>query len=124
MTTYAAGHKLTAAEQKAAHFVQDFLLEHGEDSQKSSSTSPKGDGRWAQLTEIFPRRPGRGMPGLAGSAAARTNAMRQAVRRLHEFGVLRVFEIAFYGDCVKAVPFEQVEAAEAEAKASHNGGTK
>lgn len=102
------GHTLTDAERLAVNHVQDWLRSFGGDSCTEPNCSPVGNGRWVPLTDIFPRRPGRGMPGLAGSAAARTNAMRQAIRRLHEKGVLLAYEIAYYGDCVKAVRAEQV----------------
>ena len=86
---------LTKAERQAAHAAQDYLLAHGGDSTVNSSVSPCGDGRWVPLLEIFGRTP-------------RANAARQAIRRLHRRGELRRFEIAYYGDCLKAVPMERV----------------
>lgn len=92
MKVNVGGVALTDAEWAAAVAVQDFLRLYGGDSVTEPNCSPAGDGRWVPLLEIFPR-----------SGGNRSNASRQAVRRLHAKGVLAGFEVAFHGDCVKAV---------------------
>lgn len=89
---------LTLAERRAANRARDWLRSWGGDSSAEPNCSPAGDGRWVRLDEIFPRRP----------SAPAANAMRQAVRRLHARGALVAYEIAYFGDCVKAVPAERV----------------
>lgn len=95
-------------ERRAACDAQDFLFRHGGDSTKEQSSSPRGDGRWVNLYEIFPR-------------DARGNQSRQAIRRLHARGLLMAFEIAYYGGCVFAIAAEEVARAEADAAAGKYG---
>ena len=104
MATMINGHMLTHAETRALDEVQDWLRLFGSDSGSSPNTSPLGDGRWTPITEIFPQR------------NARANSRRQTVRRLHRKGILAACEIAFYGGCVKAVPFARVGDAERAAE--------
>jgi hypothetical protein len=98
--------ELTAAEDRVANAIQDYLLAHGGDSTTEPSTSPTGDGRWVPLTEIFPRN-------------AQGNADRQTALRLHTQGLLRSREIACFGGCVKAVPAERVPEVEQDPKENY-----
>lgn len=97
------GHTLTNAERLAVNRLQDWLRENGGDSNTEPNCSPVGDGRWVPLLEVFPRYPDGWFKG-----GSRSNAQRQAIRRLHQKGVLLAYEIAFYGECVKAVRAEKV----------------
>ena len=103
------GHTLSSAELSVLDAVQDYMRKYGGDRFASPNTSPAGDGRWVQVLEIFPRYPDGGSKG-----GSRSNADRQTVRRLHRLGVLKACEIAYYGDCVKLVPFRQVDVVIAE----------
>jgi len=117
MTTTINGHTLSAAELVALDEVLRSLKDYGGDSYADiPNVSPRGDGRWVPLLEIFPRyEPG------SYRGGSRSNARRQAVRRLSKLGVLWACEVAYYGDCVKAVPLECVRA---EEEAAAKGLTK
>jgi hypothetical protein len=96
------GYSLTEAEDRTVNALQDWLRLNGGDTSSEPSTSPRGDGRWVPLTEIFRQ------------GSNRTNALRQTVRRLHSKGILRAYEIAFFGGCVKGVPRDRVAEIERE----------
>lgn len=101
MTTSVGGRPLTRAERRVACTIQDYLKAHGGDSWAGSpNVSPKGDGRWVPLLDIFPR-------------SAQGTADRRTALRLHAAGVLKAFEVALKGGRVKAVPLERVPAEEA-----------
>lgn len=96
-----AGHTLTKSELAVLDAILDYLRLHGGDSHMGPNTSPKGDGQWVRLCEIFPERRGR-----------RTSLA--AVGRLHGLGVLAACEVAYYGGCAKAVPYRRVRHVEDE----------
>lgn len=106
---YVNGHELTGAERRALFHAQDWLKSSGGDSCAEPNCSPTGDGRWVPLAEIFPR------------GTNRANAARKIIRRLHEKGILVAYEIAFHGDCVKAVPAERVREVEREMACGASG---
>lgn len=93
--TSIAGHNLTLAEMRVLGTVTNYLIQHGEDSFLTSSTSPRGDGREIPVYEIFPERNNV------------DNANRRTMRRLYKLGVLRACEIQYTDRLtVKAVPLE------------------
>ena len=81
MSTTIAGHDLTNAEVRVLDKIEDYMRKFAGDSFWGPSTSPKGDGRWVPLREIFPER------NITG------NANRKTARRLIELGVLKACEI-------------------------------
>ena len=94
-----AGHNLTLAETQTLNILQDYLRRNSGDSQWSSSTSPRGDGREVPISEIF------------GHRNNQDNAKRQTVVRLHKLGVLRACEIEFRNGMLKGVPLSGQPAA-------------
>lgn len=91
MTTI-AGHTLTNQQRTALDLVLDYLKQHSGDTGMGANESPKGDGRWVPLIEIFP---------------ARNNhhgGLRRIVRRLADLGVLKACEVSYREYCVKAEP--------------------
>lgn len=93
------GHTLTTAQISALNLLQDYMRIWAGDSHASNSTSPRGDGRWIDQREVFPKKTGH----------------RRAANELAKKGVLRCCEIAFVGGHYKLCPFEDVEATECKA---------
>lgn len=80
-----AGHGLSEAQVRTLNLFQDFMRHNSGDSHWSAHTSPKGDGRWVSVYEIFPAH---------GNVNA---AHRRTLQRLAKAGVLRACEIEFDG---------------------------
>ena len=96
MATTIAGHKLTPQQRAVLDALLDYLRAWGGDSHMGPNTSPKGDGRWVPLTEIFPARNNQ------------DNGKRRIASRLAALGVLKACEIDFQGNCVKGVPMKEL----------------
>ena len=92
----------------AVDFIVARIRRFGGDSAPENS-SPTGDGRWIRLDEIIPR------SGGGEISAKESTAMRRSIRKLHARGLLRSFELAYYGDCIKAVRADMVTQAEVDA---------
>jgi hypothetical protein len=92
-----AGHTLTWAELAVLNQVTDYMRANAGDSQWTSHTSPKGDGRSVPLREIF------------GGHNISMNAKRYAARRLADLGVLRACEIECVDGALKGVPLHFVK---------------
>jgi hypothetical protein len=91
-----AGHTLTWSELTVLNQLQDYMLANSADSEWTSSTSPKGDGRSVPLREIF-----------SGHNTG-INAKRYVARRLAALGVLRACQIELLDDMVKGVRLAMV----------------
>jgi hypothetical protein len=89
MATFIAGHKLTNQQRTVLDVVLDYLRQHSGDSQMGPNTSPKGDGRWVPVTEIFPARNNH------------HNALRRVTRRLAVMGVLAACEVSWKDGTVR-----------------------
>lgn len=92
MATTIAGHTLTNQQRTVLDLVLDYVRLHGGDSHMGPSTSPRGDGRWIPVIEIFPARNNH------------HNGLRRVVKRLAKLGVLAACEIDFQGGAVKGDP--------------------
>lgn len=92
MTTI-AGHTLTRQQVTVLNVVQDYMRQHAGDSHMGTSTSPKGDGRWVPVLEIFPARNNH------------HNGLRRVVRKLAAIGVLKACEISYKDGCLHADPY-------------------
>jgi len=101
MSAIINGHQLTRPQTRTLDYLQDYLrLRAGDTAPDPFHMSPRGDGRWVSLLEIFPR-------------SNRGTAARRTVVKLHRLGVLRPCQIAYAGGHVKLVPLGGVKEAEA-----------
>ena len=90
MSTIIAGHNLTPQQVTVLDLVLLHLRQHGGDFQLNHSTSPKGDGRWVPVLEIFPARDNH------------HNGLRRIVASLARKGVLAACEVTYRDGAVKA----------------------
>lgn len=93
MSTTIAGHKLTHQQRTVLDLVIDYLRKNAGDSHMGNSTSPKGDGRFVPVEEIFPARDNH------------HKGLRRVVRKIASIGVLRACEIRLTEHGLKAVPY-------------------
>ena len=93
---------MTKAQKRSVCELQARLAKYGGDSHADTpNVSPKGDGRWVSLWEVW----GRGN---------RATAHRRNVAKAHASGELLAYEIAFVGGAVKACPVEEIAQQEAD----------
>lgn len=92
MTTTIAGCRLTDQQRTVLDCVIDHVRRLGGDSAFDTTTSPKGDGRWVPLLDIFPAR------------NAHHNGLRRVVNGLHRKGILAACELKLFCGCIKAIP--------------------